>query len=174
MQAETLAAIETIKSAIDLLRKHVGWDTALGRAAALEAQISSPNFWSSQENAQRVMREKTHLDQQIAAIKELETELQDQMDLIQLAEEENDIELVDEANAELARLAEIAGKKQLESLLSGEADGNNCFIEIHPGAKIGKTPEGAQGQSHRIEKTVGKVPAQRGVRAEESSFLESS
>ena len=56
------------------------------------------------------------------------------MDLIQLAEEENDTELVDEANAELARLAEIAGKKQLESLLSGEADGNNCFIEIHPGA----------------------------------------
>ena len=96
MQAETLADIEAIKSAVDLLRKHVGWDTALGRAAALEAQISSPNFWDSQENAQRVMREKTHLDQQIAAITELETQLQDQMDLIQLAEEENDTELVDE------------------------------------------------------------------------------
>ena len=134
MQAETLAAIEAIKSAIELLRKHVGWDTALGRAAALEAQISTPNFWDSQENAQRVMREKTYLDQQIEAITELETQLQDQIDLIQLAEEENDTELVDEANAELSRLAEIASKKQLESLLSGEADANNCFIEIHPGA----------------------------------------
>jgi len=134
MQAEALAAIEAIKSAVELLRKHVGWDTALGRAAGLEAQISSPNFWDSQEIAQRVMREKTHLDQQIAAITELETQLQDQMDLIQLAEEENDTELVDEANAELARLAKIAEKKQLESLLSGEADANNCFIEIHPGA----------------------------------------
>ena len=137
MQAETLDAIDAIKSAVDLLRKHVGWDTALSRAVALEAQISSPNFWDSQENAQRVMREKTHLDQQIAAITELETQLQDQMDLIQLAEEENDTELVDEANAELARLAKIASKKQLESLLSGEADANNCFIEIHPGARIG-------------------------------------
>ena len=134
MQAETLAAIESIKSAVDLLRKHVGWDTSSDRVAAFEAQISAPDFWDNQENAQRVMREKTHLDQQISAITELETKLQDQIDLIELAEEENDIELVVEANAELTRLAEIAGKKQLESLLSGEADGNNCFIEIHPGA----------------------------------------
>ncbi len=93
MQAETLATVEAIKSAVDLLRKHVDWDTALGRAVALEAQVSSPNFWDSQENAQRVMREKTHLDQQISAIIELETNLQDQIDLIELAEEENDIEL---------------------------------------------------------------------------------
>ena len=41
MQAETLDAIEAIKSAVDLLRKHVGWDTALDRAAAFEAQISA-------------------------------------------------------------------------------------------------------------------------------------
>ena len=85
MQTETLAAIEAIKSAVDLLRKHVGWNTAFDRVAAFEAQISAPDFWNSQENAQRVMREKTHLDQQVAAITELETQLQDQMDLIQLA-----------------------------------------------------------------------------------------
>ena len=47
MQAEALDAIEAIKSAINLLRKHVGWDTALNHAAALEAQISSPYFWDS-------------------------------------------------------------------------------------------------------------------------------
>ena len=45
---------------------------------------------------------------------ETETQLQDQMDLIELAEEENDTELVDEANAELARLAEIAAKNSLK------------------------------------------------------------
>ena len=134
MQAETLAAAEAIKTAVELLRKHVGWDTALDRAAAFEAQISAPDFWDNQETAQSVMREKTHLDQQIASITDLETRLQDQLDLIELADEEGDTDLVAEANAELARLAEIAGKKQLESLLSGEADANNCFLEIHPGA----------------------------------------
>ena len=134
MQAETLAAAEAIKTAVELLRKHVGWDTALDRAAAFEAQISAPDFWDNQETAQSVMRDKTYLDQQIASITDLETRLQDQLDLIELADEEGDTDLVAEANAELARLAEIAGKKQLESLLSGEADANNCFLEIHPGA----------------------------------------
>ena len=51
MQAETLAAMEAIKTAVELLRKHVGWDTALDRAAAFEAQISAPDFWDNQEIA---------------------------------------------------------------------------------------------------------------------------
>ena len=43
---------------VELLRKHVGWDTALDRAAAaFEAQISAPDFWDNQETAQSVMRE---------------------------------------------------------------------------------------------------------------------
>ena len=42
--------------------------------------------------------------------------------------------MITEAVAAIAGLREIAAKKQLESLLSGEADGNNCFVEIHPGA----------------------------------------
>ena len=134
MQAETQASVDAIKTAIDLLRKHVDWDTALDRAAAFEAQISAPDFWDNQETAQTVMREKNHLDQQISSLTELESTLQEQLDMIELAEEEGDTELVAEANAEIARLAELAGKKQLESLLSGEADANNCFLEIHPGA----------------------------------------
>ena len=67
MQAETLAAVEAIRTAVELLRKHVGWDTAHDRAAAFEAQISASDFWDNQETAPNVMREKTHLDQQIAA-----------------------------------------------------------------------------------------------------------
>ena len=73
MQAETLAAIEAVKYAVDLLRKHVGWDIAQAEQLHWMLQISAPDFWDSQENAQRVMREKTHLDQQISAITELET-----------------------------------------------------------------------------------------------------
>ena len=49
MQAETLAAIEAIKSAVELLRKHVGWDTAFDRAALFEAQISAPDFWANRK-----------------------------------------------------------------------------------------------------------------------------
>ena len=54
--------------------------------------------------------------------------------MIELAEAEGDTALVADAEAALARLKEEAGKRELESLLSGEADGNDAYLEIHPGA----------------------------------------
>jgi peptide chain release factor 2 len=54
--------------------------------------------------------------------------------MIELAEAEGDATLVADAEAALARLKEEAGKRELESLLSGEADGNDAYLEIHPGA----------------------------------------
>jgi peptide chain release factor 2 len=60
--------------------------------------------------------------------------MDDAVGLIELAEAENDQATLAEAEAELAKVAEAAAKKQLESLLSGEADGNDCYLEIHAGA----------------------------------------
>ena len=54
--------------------------------------------------------------------------------MIALGKEEGDQDIIAEAEAEIIALSVIAAKKQLESLLSGEADKNNCFLEIHPGA----------------------------------------
>ena len=58
MQAETLAKIDTIKSTVGLLRKHVKYDDAKARLVDLEAIIADGDFWSDQENAQKTMREK--------------------------------------------------------------------------------------------------------------------
>jgi len=134
MQAEAQHAVEAIQYAISLLRQHVGWDEAIMRVEALELQSTQPDFWNNQEQAQAVMKEKNRLDAQIAEVRMLETGLSDQLDMIALAEEEGDADMVAEAEAALLELAVLAGKKQIASLLSGEADGNNCFIEIHPGA----------------------------------------
>lgn len=134
MQAETQHAVDAITYAISLLRKHIGWDEAVSRLGVLETQITKTDFWNDQEQAQAVMKEKTRLEAQMADVQALEAGLSDQLDMIALAEEEGDADLVSEAEAALQKLAVLAGKKQLASLLSGEADGNNCFIEIHPGA----------------------------------------
>ncbi len=56
------------------------------------------------------------------------------MDLAALAEEENDTALLAESEKTLTGIADKLRRLELESLLSGEADGNDCFIEIHPGA----------------------------------------
>ena len=134
MQTESQPDIDTIQSAIELLRRHINWEEALTRQSALEGQIAQADFWDDQAQAQKTMREKNHLDQQIDAIRVLETGLLEHTELMELAEEEGDAEMIAEAVSALQSLAQIASKKQLESLLSGEADGNNCFIEIHPGA----------------------------------------
>ena len=134
MQAEAQHAVETIKNALSLLRQHIGWDSALVRLDELEALVTQSDFWNDQENAQSVMKEKNRLEAQISEVRTLETGLADQVDMIALAEEEGDADMVAEAEAALQDLAVFASKKQIASLLSGEADGNNCFIEIHPGA----------------------------------------
>jgi peptide chain release factor 2 len=80
------------------------------------------------------MRERTHLETSIAAVRRLETGLEDALTLAELGEAEGDETSVAEAEAELERLKSEAAKRELESLLSGEADANDCFLEIHAGA----------------------------------------
>ncbi len=65
---------------------------------------------------------------------DLDQHFRDNIGLAGLGEEEGDAAIVTEAEAELARIADALQTLELESLLSGEADGNDCFIEIHPGA----------------------------------------
>ena len=134
MQAETQAQIDIVTTAIDLLRKHVDFETATARLAELEALSAEGDFWNDQAAAQEAMREKNRLQRQIEAITTLQAELDDATGLIELGEMEGDEEVVAEAEASLAELVALAEKRQLESLLSGEADGNDCFLEIHAGA----------------------------------------
>ena len=80
------------------------------------------------------MRERQQLDAGINAVTDMETGLSDACELIEMAEEEDDEAVVEEAIAGLRVLSKDAAKAQLETLLSGEADGNDAYIEIHAGA----------------------------------------
>ncbi len=80
------------------------------------------------------MRERTSTEKRLAEFRALEQEYDDTLELIALAEEEEDAETLDDAERALAALQAVAAKRQLERLLSGEADGNDCFLEIHAGA----------------------------------------
>lgn len=80
------------------------------------------------------MRERTRLGQAIATQKKLEQTLQDASDLIELGEAEGDTAVVTEAETTLAQLKQDVARRETESLLSGEADPNDAFLEIHAGA----------------------------------------
>jgi peptide chain release factor 2 len=80
------------------------------------------------------MRERTRLAAAIERQRQLEHEFTDAVALAELAEEEGDAEAMAEAETALEELRDRLGRLQLESLLSGEADANDCFLEIHAGA----------------------------------------
>jgi peptide chain release factor 2 len=80
------------------------------------------------------MRERTRLDDSIGAYRALERRLDDALTLHDLAAAEDDAAILGEAEAELQALRETTARQQLTNLLSGEADANDCYLEVHAGA----------------------------------------
>ncbi|HYM33736.1 MAG TPA: peptide chain release factor 2 [Candidatus Cybelea sp.] len=110
------------------------WDNALRRLDELNARAEAPDLWDKPEAAQKVMRERTRLDQAISAQRSLERELAENLELAQLGDAEGDQAVVDDAAKAIAALKERVASQELESMLSGEADGNDAFLEVHAGA----------------------------------------
>ncbi|NHO53798.1 peptide chain release factor 2 [Acetobacter estunensis] len=134
MSAETEALNEQIKQSVALLRRHLDWDVAQGRLAELNNRAEDPDLWNDAEAAQKMMRERTLLANQIEGVQNLENEVQDSLELVEMAEAEGDTDMVAEATGTLRRLAEEAKRREIESLLSGEADSNDCYLEVNAGA----------------------------------------
>jgi peptide chain release factor 2 len=80
------------------------------------------------------MRERTRLADQIEGVQRLEQAVADAIELIELAEAEDDAATADAAVADLVSYAAEAKRREIESLLSGEADGNDAYLEVNAGA----------------------------------------
>jgi peptide chain release factor 2 len=80
------------------------------------------------------LRERTRLAAAIGGYRRIERELEETIELIELGEAEGEQAVVAEAAETLEALRAEAARRELESLLSGEADGNDCFLEVHAGA----------------------------------------
>ena len=80
------------------------------------------------------MRERQTLDDGVNGVRTLERSLADNIELIEMGEAEGDAAVVKDAEASIDDLLDQARKAQVETLLSGEADANDCYLEIHAGA----------------------------------------
>ncbi|MTI09699.1 peptide chain release factor 2 [Curvivirga aplysinae] len=134
MRAEIQSMVDEIRQSLELLSKHIDLDVSEKRLLELNARVEDPNLWNDSNEAQKVMQERAALDSQVTGYKELANGLDDNIELIEMAELEDDQDMISEAEAAIEAMRDIAAKLQLESLLSGEADSNNCFLEIHAGA----------------------------------------
>jgi peptide chain release factor 2 len=80
------------------------------------------------------MRQRDELDAAVKHVREFETGLRDNLELIEMGEAEGDEQIVKDAEASLKEMKLAAARVQIETLLSGEADANDAYLEIHSGA----------------------------------------
>jgi peptide chain release factor 2 len=100
----------------------------------LEVEVQDPKLWDDSEHAQKIMRERDQLSHSLTHVQKIETELKNTLELMELGNTEDDQEIVEAAEKDLEALHKRVQRLRLESLLSGEADANNSFVEIHAGA----------------------------------------
>jgi peptide chain release factor 2 len=144
MRAEAQAHVEKINAAMALVRRFLDWDRALRRLDELNARVEDPSLWNDPKQAQAIMQERRRLDESIAAVKAIETDRDDTVELIEMAEAEGDADMETEANASLAALADRADRDKVQALLAGEADANNTYIEVNAGAGGTESQDWAQ------------------------------
>ena len=100
----------------------------------MNARVEDPTLWDKPDEAQAVSRERSQLEAKINTVKAMEQDLEDGVMLAEMADEEGDEGALEEARASLRGIKDRAARAELEALLSGEADGNDAYLEVNSGA----------------------------------------
>lgn len=95
---------------------------------------ADPNLWDNQEKAQKLMSEKNTLEASLDAYDGYVRSLNDYAEMVEFAESENDETMLSELQHNLEELQSMVKHAELEALLSGEADANDTYLEVHAGS----------------------------------------
>ncbi|MEO6606915.1 MAG: peptide chain release factor 2 [Aestuariivirga sp.] len=134
MRAEIQKLVIEIEQSLGLLRRHLDWDNSVRELAELNAKAEDSSLWNDAQKAQDVMKRRQDLDNRINGILRIERTVSDNVELIAMGEAEGDPSIVAEAEKALAALKTDVAAVELDALLSGEADGNDSYLQINAGA----------------------------------------
>jgi peptide chain release factor 2 len=134
MRAEAQAHIDRIEAALDLVRQSLDWERALRRLDELNARVQDPNLWDNPKEAQKVSREQKQLENAVNTVNQISAEMGDAVEFIEMGDAEGEESIVNDGLASLEKLAARADADKVQALLSGEADANDTYLEIHAGA----------------------------------------
>jgi len=96
--------------------------------------MEAPDFWDNVEVSQQKMKDLKSLKDDVETFAKLEGQFEDIETLIDIANEENDVSLVEEVEAELAEFETTFENIRMKTLLSGEYDRDNAILSLHAGA----------------------------------------
>ncbi len=126
--------IEQANKIILEIKKFLDIDDLQSRLDILIADTEKKDFWEDLNNSQKVLKEKKKLEKKLNQFKELNEQIKTISEMTELAESENETELLKELFTDSKKLLSKIEKAKIETMFSGEADSENCFIEIHAGA----------------------------------------
>ena len=121
------ATMHTIGQVLDL-------DGMRAEIADLGEQVSAPDLWDDQDNAQRVTGRLSALQNELERFEELEGRIEDLAVLVELAREEDDAGSLTEAETELGKVSKAVEALEVRTLLSGEYDAREALVTIRAGA----------------------------------------
>ncbi len=116
------------------LANALGLDKMKMEIEQLEQRAAQPGFWDDVENSQKVLQKTGALKNKVNAYQELTTAYEDTLALIELANEEEDLSLLEEAQQELDNVVKSYERQRLQTLLTGEYDSKNAILTFHAGA----------------------------------------
>ncbi|MBL0319244.1 MAG: peptide chain release factor 2 [Alphaproteobacteria bacterium] len=134
MRSEHLTLCESIDHSLRIIRRHFDVERATKRLSELNQQAENPQLWDNPEKAQKILKERTSLENGLQQYHDFVQQYDDAKTLYTLGEEANDPPSVLEAAQLLEELKKHLKLAEIECIFSGEADSNNCFLEIHAGA----------------------------------------
>ena len=134
MPLEIAEKIKILHKDIDLLKNNIDWDRSNSELKILIKTSETDGFWDDPKNAQNVMKEIKLKENMINLVNKINQDYHDLKDLIELAESENDNDLIKELDNSLDNLIIKSSKYKIETMFSNQNDFSNCFLEIHAGA----------------------------------------
>ena len=131
---ELLLDLQALKPDIDDLSDALGLNAVRSEIEQLELKATEPGFWDDVEKSQQVLQKTGALKGKVEAYEKLVSKYDDTHALIELANEEEDLSLLDEAQSEYEAVKAELEKQRLQTLLTGEYDKNNAILTFHAGS----------------------------------------
>ena len=119
---------------IENLKEALAIDSLKAEVEVLEKESAAPDFWDDMENSQKVMQKIGSLKAKVTGYESLKSDYQDALVMIELADEEGDLSLLDDCTASVKDIETRVEDMTLSTLLSGEFDGKNALLTFHAGA----------------------------------------
>ena len=128
------ADLTTYKPALEEAGRGLDLENKDRQIEELEREMAAPDFWDDPQVSTEKTRKLKSLKDDVSTYYELEAQYQDILDLIELANEEDDRDMIEEVEADYAKFKEKLENLQTRTLLSGEYDDQNAIITLHAGA----------------------------------------